>query len=152
MCFARATSRSCWRRRSGPITPTPSAWCGTGTASSRSPWKSTTCPRHSTLALSRGAKPASPPRTIEDAFGLYEIAEIQAYGDTTHALVNRSRYRGVFAPGFKPLDPDRYGPRTFRPVGLRVIDHHRRQRRGGQDGRLGRLLQQGHGLLAPGQL
>jgi 4-hydroxyphenylpyruvate dioxygenase len=74
-------------------------------------------------ALSRGAQPAVPPRTIEDEFGTYEIAEIQAYGDTTHSLVNRSRYRGVFAPGYKPLDPDRYNPRTFHPVGLRVIDH-----------------------------
>src|SRR5262249_44008012 len=24
---------------------------------------------------------------------------------------------------FKPLDPDRYDPRTFHPVGLRAIDH-----------------------------
>jgi 4-hydroxyphenylpyruvate dioxygenase len=74
-------------------------------------------------ALARGAQPASPPRTIEDEFGSYDIAEIHAYGDTTHSLVNRSRYQGVFAPGYKPLDPDRYSPRTFHPVGLRVIDH-----------------------------
>jgi 4-hydroxyphenylpyruvate dioxygenase len=74
-------------------------------------------------AVSRGAKPASPPQKIEDDFGTYEIAEIHAYGDTTHSLVNRSNYRGVFAPGFKPLDPDRYNSRAFHPVGLRVIDH-----------------------------
>jgi 4-hydroxyphenylpyruvate dioxygenase len=74
-------------------------------------------------ALSRGAQPASPPRTLEDEFGSYEFAEIHAYGDTTHTLVDRSRYRGIFAPGFKPLDPDRYSPRTFHPVGLKVIDH-----------------------------
>src|SRR5215471_12239973 len=30
---------------------------------------------------------------------------------------------GVFAPGFRPLDPDRYSPSTFRPVGLKAIDH-----------------------------
>ena len=52
-------------------------------------------------AVSRGAKPASPPRTIEDEFGSYEVAEIHAYGDTTHTLVDRSHYRGVFAPGYK---------------------------------------------------
>jgi 4-hydroxyphenylpyruvate dioxygenase len=75
------------------------------------------------VALARGAKAASPPQTIEDEFGQYEIAEIHAYGDTTHALVNRSGYKGVFAPGYKPLDPGRYSPRTFHPVGLRVIDH-----------------------------
>jgi 4-hydroxyphenylpyruvate dioxygenase len=74
-------------------------------------------------ALARGAQPASPPRTIEDDFGSYGIAEIRAYGDTTHTLVDRSRYRGIFAPGYKALDPDRYSPRTFHQVGLRVIDH-----------------------------
>ena len=74
-------------------------------------------------ALARGAKAASPPRTIEDQFGAYDCAEIHAYGDTTHAFVNRSRYRGVFAPGFAPLDADRYSPRTFQSVGLRAIDH-----------------------------
>jgi 4-hydroxyphenylpyruvate dioxygenase len=74
-------------------------------------------------ALARGAIPAHPPETIEDEFGAYDFAEIQAYGDTTHTLVNRARYRGSFAPGFKPIDPDRYSPRTFHPVGLKAIDH-----------------------------
>ena len=46
-------------------------------------------------AVARGAKPATPPQTIEDEFGVYEVAEIGAYGDTTHAFVDRSRYKGV---------------------------------------------------------
>jgi 4-hydroxyphenylpyruvate dioxygenase len=29
----------------------------------------------------------------------------------------------VFAPGFKPIDPDRYSPATAHPVGLAAIDH-----------------------------
>jgi 4-hydroxyphenylpyruvate dioxygenase len=74
-------------------------------------------------AVARGARPATPPRTIEDEFGAYDFAEIHAYGDTTHAFVNRARYHGVFAPGYKPLDPERYSPRTFHPVGLAAIDH-----------------------------
>ena len=74
-------------------------------------------------AVARGAKPATSPQTIEDEYGAYDCAAIQAYGDTTHTFVNRSQYHGVFAPGFRPLDPDRYSPRTFRPVGLRAIDH-----------------------------
>jgi 4-hydroxyphenylpyruvate dioxygenase len=74
-------------------------------------------------AVRKGARPASPPRTLTDEWGTFETAEIHAYGDTTHTFVNRSRYGGVFAPGFKPLDQDRYNPRTFHPVGLRVIDH-----------------------------
>jgi 4-hydroxyphenylpyruvate dioxygenase len=74
-------------------------------------------------AVARGARPAVPPRTVEDEHGAIHLAEIHAYGDTTHTFVSRSRYHGVFAPGFRPLDPDRYSPRTFHPVGLRAIDH-----------------------------
>jgi len=71
----------------------------------------------------RGAVPVSPPEAREDDFGVFECATIQAYGDTTHTFVNRDRYRGVFAPGFLPIDPDRYSPATFHPVGLKAIDH-----------------------------
>jgi 4-hydroxyphenylpyruvate dioxygenase len=74
-------------------------------------------------AVARGASPVAPPSTVEDESGAIDLAEIRAYGDTTHTFINRSRYRGVFAPGFRPLDPDRYSPRTFHPVGLKVIDH-----------------------------
>jgi 4-hydroxyphenylpyruvate dioxygenase len=80
-------------------------------------------PRAFAEAVARGARPAAPPRTLEDELGSYDQAEIHAYGDTTHTLVNRSRYRGIFAPGFAPLDPDRYSPRTSHPVGLKAIDH-----------------------------
>jgi 4-hydroxyphenylpyruvate dioxygenase len=71
----------------------------------------------------RGAVGMTPPTLLEDEHGVYEYATIRAYGDTTHTFVNRDRYRGVFAPGYEPLDPDRYSPRTFQPVGLKVIDH-----------------------------
>ncbi len=60
---------------------------------------------------------------LEDEHGAYETAVIRTYGDTTHTFVNHDRYRGVFAPGYLPLDPDRYGPRTFQPAGLKAIDH-----------------------------
>ncbi len=73
--------------------------------------------------MARGARPAKAPQAIEDEFGVYEIAEIEAYGDTTHAFVDRSRYEGVFAPGFQPMDADRYSPDSFHPVGLKAIDH-----------------------------
>ncbi len=74
-------------------------------------------------AVARGARPAKAPQTIEDEFGVYEIAEIEAYGDTTHVFVDRSRYKGVFAPGFQPMDADRYSPDSFHRVGLKAIDH-----------------------------
>src|SRR5207244_3560324 len=74
-------------------------------------------------ALRRGAVGVSPPMALEDANGAFETASIRAYGDTRHSFVNRDRYRGVFAPGYKAIDPERYSPTTFHPVGLAAIDH-----------------------------
>jgi 4-hydroxyphenylpyruvate dioxygenase len=74
-------------------------------------------------AVRRGAVGVRPPQAREDAQGVYESATIQAYGDTTHTFVNHDRYRGTFAPGYEPLDPDRYGPSTDHHVGLAAIDH-----------------------------
>jgi 4-hydroxyphenylpyruvate dioxygenase len=74
-------------------------------------------------AVRRGAVGVKPPTLLEDENGVYEYATIRTYGDTTHSFVNRDRYRGVFAPGYKTLDPDRYSPTTFHTVGLKAIDH-----------------------------
>jgi 4-hydroxyphenylpyruvate dioxygenase len=74
-------------------------------------------------AVRRGAKPVKPPEATEDEHGVFESASILAYGDTTHTFINRDRYRGVFAPGFRPIDPERYQPKTAKPVGLAAIDH-----------------------------
>jgi 4-hydroxyphenylpyruvate dioxygenase len=74
-------------------------------------------------AVGHGAVGVTPPVLQEDEDGAVEMATIRAYGDTTHTFINRDRYKGVFAPGFKKLDPDRYSPRTFHSVGLRAIDH-----------------------------
>jgi 4-hydroxyphenylpyruvate dioxygenase len=74
-------------------------------------------------ATERGAVGVTPPTLLEDEHGVYESATIRTYGDTTHTFVNRDRYRGVFAPGYTPIDPDRYQPSTARPVGLKAIDH-----------------------------
>jgi 4-hydroxyphenylpyruvate dioxygenase len=74
-------------------------------------------------AVRRGAAPVKPPEALEDENGVFETASIRAYGDTTHTFINRDRYRGVFAPGYRPIDPERYQPSTARPVGLAAIDH-----------------------------
>ncbi|MDY3553426.1 4-hydroxyphenylpyruvate dioxygenase [Gemmata sp. JC717] len=74
-------------------------------------------------AVRRGAKGVRPPEALEDEHGVFETASILAYGDTTHTFINRDRYKGAFAPGFKPMAPDRYHPSTARPVGFAAIDH-----------------------------
>jgi 4-hydroxyphenylpyruvate dioxygenase len=74
-------------------------------------------------AVKRGAKPLHEPEALEDEHGVFETATILAYGDTSHTFINRDRYRGAFAPGYKPIDPERYQEKTAKPVGLAAIDH-----------------------------
>jgi 4-hydroxyphenylpyruvate dioxygenase len=72
-------------------------------------------------ALERGAVGLQVPWTENDADGRLSRATIAAYGDTQHTFVDRSDYRGGFAPGFvaEGLPPTPVGP----PVGLHKIDH-----------------------------
>jgi 4-hydroxyphenylpyruvate dioxygenase len=74
-------------------------------------------------AVLRGGVGVKGPTVLEDELGVYEYATIRAYGDTTHTFVNRDKYKGVFAPGFKEIDPARYSPGTYHPAGLLAIDH-----------------------------
>lgn len=74
-------------------------------------------------AVRRGARGVSAPTLLEDEHGVFECATIAAYGDTTHSFISRERYRGVFAPGFQPLEPERYHRATYQPAGLVTIDH-----------------------------
>jgi 4-hydroxyphenylpyruvate dioxygenase len=74
------------------------------------------------LALERGATGVTPPTTLTDEFGSVHFASIRAYGDTTHSFVNHDAYAGVFAPGYRPLDAERY-QRPADSCGLVAIDH-----------------------------
>jgi 4-hydroxyphenylpyruvate dioxygenase len=74
-------------------------------------------------AMRRGAMGVIGPTALEDKYGVFEFATIRAYGDTTHTFINRDRYQGIFAPGYEPIDPERYSPSTRHPVGLASIDH-----------------------------
>lgn len=103
-------------------------------------------------AIKRGAKSAREPTKVDDGEnGVYEYASIKACefffcsargevsflrpladldplarhtdGDTTHTFINRSKYKGIFAPGFKALEANRYDPKNDRDVGLTLVDH-----------------------------
>ena len=68
----------------------------------------------------RGARSVMEPATLEDEHGRVRKSAIATYGDTIHTFVERNNYRGVFMPGFVPMEaPDRIA----HPVGLRYIDH-----------------------------
>jgi 4-hydroxyphenylpyruvate dioxygenase len=70
-------------------------------------------------AVERGAEAAMEPTVLRDDDGEVVLAAIRTYGDTIHTLVERSKYRGLFLPGFRAVEP-RYRPA---PVGLQHVDH-----------------------------
>jgi 4-hydroxyphenylpyruvate dioxygenase len=66
----------------------------------------------------RGATVTCAPQSREDTNGAIRTAAIRTYGETLHAFVDRSGYRGVFAPGFEPHSmPAKCNP------GLAAVDH-----------------------------
>ena len=68
----------------------------------------------------RGARSVREPETLRDEHGEARIASIAAYGDTIHTFVERRNYKGVFLPGFVPVEG---GDAVARPVGLKHVDH-----------------------------
>jgi 4-hydroxyphenylpyruvate dioxygenase len=51
-------------------------------------------------ARAAGATVVQEPADTTDAHGTVRTAAIRAYGDTTHTLVDRSRYHGPYLPGY----------------------------------------------------
>ena len=67
----------------------------------------------------RGAKSYFEPRVESDDKGQVVRSGIHTYGDTVHIFVERSKYSGVFLPGFEKWE-SHYNPGD---CGLRYIDH-----------------------------
>ncbi|KZF26804.1 4-hydroxyphenylpyruvate dioxygenase/T-cell reactive protein [Xylona heveae TC161] len=74
-------------------------------------------------AIQRGASGAAEPTTITDEHGTIVMASIKTYGDTTHTLIDRSRYRGVFLPGFKRVQASDPLNELLPDVPLEAVDH-----------------------------
>jgi 4-hydroxyphenylpyruvate dioxygenase len=55
------------------------------------------CVRHARI---QGARIVVEPQDTSDEHGTVRSASIAAYGDTLHTLVDRSRYHGVYLPGY----------------------------------------------------
>ncbi len=51
-------------------------------------------------ARAAGATVLDEPHDVDDSDGVVRVAAIATYGDTRHTLVDRSRYSGVYLPGF----------------------------------------------------
>ena len=71
-------------------------------------------------AVAAGAPPVREPYVRSDEHGSVVSASIATYGDTIHTFVERGGYRGVFLPGYVPLDAP-FAP--VREAGLQHIDH-----------------------------
>lgn len=66
----------------------------------------------------RGARGAIPPTEERDEHGVFRYAAIHAYGEVLIKFVERSNYKGVFAPGFVPRKLA-----NSKGAGLTKIDH-----------------------------
>ncbi|HUU83058.1 MAG TPA: 4-hydroxyphenylpyruvate dioxygenase [Phycisphaerae bacterium] len=66
----------------------------------------------------RGATVLQPATAFEDEHGALKTGVIKYAGDTVFKFVERTDYRGPFAPGFEPLDVERRSG-----VGLAAVDH-----------------------------
>jgi 4-hydroxyphenylpyruvate dioxygenase len=69
-------------------------------------------------ARAQGARILAEPHEESDEFGTVRLAALATYGETRHTLVDRSRYRGVYLPGYVPRSSPIPGPELFQ-----AIDH-----------------------------
>ncbi|MBP8164966.1 MAG: 4-hydroxyphenylpyruvate dioxygenase, partial [Anaerolineales bacterium] len=67
---------------------------------------------------SRGARSAWSMREEKDAHGTYRTSAIYTYGETLHVFVDRSDYKGVFAPTYRPIKD-----KEAQSAGIAAIDH-----------------------------
>jgi 4-hydroxyphenylpyruvate dioxygenase len=76
-------------------------------------------------AVEQGAVSVQSPRTRSDEHGSVTTAVIRTYGDTTHTLISRDSYHGIFMPGYKAIPENKIDPlqSLLPPVSLEAIDH-----------------------------
>ncbi|MCJ1464144.1 hypothetical protein MMC07_002757 [Pseudocyphellaria aurata] len=75
-------------------------------------------------AVARGATSVQEPRSVYDnRDGEIVTAAIKTYGDTTHTFIERSRYHGIFMPGFRAVTKRDPLADHLPTVPLEAIDH-----------------------------
>lgn len=70
-------------------------------------------------AVSRGAIPIQAPQEYTDEHGTVKKAIIGTYGDTIHSLIERKDYKGLFIPGYQPVEFEI----AYQETGLIAVDH-----------------------------
>jgi 4-hydroxyphenylpyruvate dioxygenase len=71
-------------------------------------WKETTA---------RGGQSAWAPKEEKDEHGVFHTSAIHTYGEVLHVFVDRSHYKGPFAPGYQAMD------KRAANTGLAAVDH-----------------------------
>ncbi|WP_090482221.1 4-hydroxyphenylpyruvate dioxygenase [Nakamurella panacisegetis] len=75
-------------------------------------------------ARAAGARIVIEPHDDSDDFGTVRSAALATYGETTHTLVDRSRYTGPFLPGFVAASPLFAGKPAHHPATyFQAVDH-----------------------------
>ncbi len=69
--------------------------------------------------VKRGAEIVKDFESVQDENGVLNLSGIKTYGDTVHLFIDRSKYKGVFLPGFKAWK-SKYLPDE---LGLKHVDH-----------------------------
>jgi len=69
-------------------------------------------------ARAQGATILAEPHDVSDEHGTVRMAAIAAYGETRHTLIDRSRYTGIYLPGYVPQSSTMVRPekRLFQAV------------------------------------
>lgn len=82
-----------------------------------------------TTAVSNGARAIEAPTDISDDHGKVRVAKVMVFGDTTHTLLNRKEYNGLFLPGYTGTKASVFNTfetktiKSLPPVLLVKIDH-----------------------------
>jgi len=75
-------------------------------------------------AVSKGAISVQQPKILRDEQdGEVKTAIIKTYGDTTHTLIERSRYHGIFLPGYRSVITDDPLAKILPSVPIEAVDH-----------------------------
>lgn len=75
------------------------------------------------LAVARGAVVVREPWEETDEQGTVRMATIRTYGDTCHTLVDRSKYKGWFLPGYQRVDTKDPVTSQLPKCDLECVDH-----------------------------
>jgi 4-hydroxyphenylpyruvate dioxygenase len=74
-------------------------------------------------AKQRGGKIVKDIWEEKDENGTTRFAVVQTFGDTTHTFIERSKYKGLFLPGYKPPMQKDSSLQKLPPAGLDFVDH-----------------------------